>query len=318
MASDGEGRLARLSGWGARLLASRIVRGAFLALAAALCGLAVARQWPQVRASLARLDAPESLASFVAALAALGCAMAVWRVLLADLGSPLPPTGAARVFFVSQLSKYVPGSVWPLLAQMELGRDAGVPRQRSAAAFVLALLVANVSGLLVACVTLPLLSGYGPGWFRWLALAAPALLVVAHPRAVNPLLRRSLRVARQQPLTRALSRRGAAAAYLWSLSGWAAAGVHVWLLASDLGARGPRSLLVAAGGFALAWCAGFAVVVLPAGAGARDLTLAVALAPVLGFGSALVVALVSRLLFTVGDLLTAVLGLLVTSREPQE
>ncbi len=45
--------------------------------------------------------------------------------LLNDLGSPLPPAGSLRVFFLGQLGKYVPGSVWPAVAQMELGRDYG-------------------------------------------------------------------------------------------------------------------------------------------------------------------------------------------------
>lgn len=106
-----------------RVVASRVIRGAFFTLAVAFCAVAVGRQWPQARDALTQLGAYALSASFVAALASLACAMQVWRVLLGDLGSRLPVTAATRVFFVAQLSKHVPGSVWPLVAQMELGRD---------------------------------------------------------------------------------------------------------------------------------------------------------------------------------------------------
>lgn len=161
----------------------------------------------------------------------------------------------------------------------------------------------------MALVALPLLKGYGPDWFGWLLWAAPVFVLVAHPRILNPLLAWALRLTRQQPPERRLSSRGIVAAYLWSVAGWAVAGMHVGLLVLDLDVRGLSAFAVAVGGFALAWSAGFAVVVVPAGAGVRDLALAATLAPILGAGSALVAALVSRLLLTVGDLLAAGLAL---------
>ena len=54
----------------------------------------------------------------------------VWQTLLAGLGSPLPVPAAGRILFIGQLGKYIPGSVWPILAQMELGARAKVPRRQ--------------------------------------------------------------------------------------------------------------------------------------------------------------------------------------------
>lgn len=67
-------------------------------------------------------------------LGGLFCGMLAWRSILRGLDSPLPVRPSARVYFVGQLGKYVPGSVWTVLTQMELGRDHNVPRRRSAAA----------------------------------------------------------------------------------------------------------------------------------------------------------------------------------------
>ena len=66
------------------------------------------------------------------------CTMLVWRALMAGVGSPLSVGVASRVLFIGQLGKYLPGSVWPVLAQMELASDHKVPRARTAAASVTA------------------------------------------------------------------------------------------------------------------------------------------------------------------------------------
>jgi uncharacterized membrane protein YbhN (UPF0104 family) len=57
--------------------------------------------------------------------------------------------------------------------------------------------------------------------------------------------------------------------------------------------------------FGLAWVAGLLFVVVPAGAGVREVILVVGLASVLSSGAALAVALLSRVLLTVTDLVLA-------------
>lgn len=309
-----DGSLGRAAGLLGTLLTSGLFRLVALGVVIAFGVLAVSNQWSGVRDSLNELEPTALMASAAAGLGALGCALLVWRTLLADLGSRLTLLAAIRVFFVAQLTKYVPGSVWPVLAQMELGRDAGVPRPRSAAAFVLALLVANASGLFVACVTLPLLASVAAERFRWLLLAAPVFLAVAHPGVLNPLLGVALRVTRREPMTTALSWRGTLTAYTWSLVGWVAAGLHVWFVTLAFAGTGRGGFLLAVGGFALAWCAGFWAFVFPAGVGIRDLALAAALTPVLGEAAALAAALVSRLLLTLVDLLAGGFGFIATLR----
>lgn len=101
--------------------------------------LALRARWDEAGAALVALSPWTVAGALAAALAGLGTQMLAWRALLADLGSPLPVPVAARVMFVGQLGKYVPGSVWAFLAQVELARDRAVPRYRAAAATVLAI-----------------------------------------------------------------------------------------------------------------------------------------------------------------------------------
>jgi glycosyltransferase 2 family protein len=289
--------------WASRLLSSRLVRWGFVAVTVALGGWAVAREWGGVRSALASLGLPVVAGAMVCVLAALLASMFVWRVLLAGLGSPLPAPAAGRVLFIGQLGKYLPGSVWPILAQMQLGQSYAVPRHRSATASVLAMLASLFTGLLVALVTLPFVAGATP--YRWAFAAVPALLICLYPRVLNALLGRLLRLARRPPLERPLTGRVIAAAMAWSACAWLLYGLQVWLLALRLGAPPGRGALLAVGGFAFAWSAGFLVVLAPAGAGIRDVLLVAVLGPVVGVGAATAVALLSRILTIVGDLVAA-------------
>jgi hypothetical protein len=141
--------------------------------------------------------------------------------------------------------------------------------------------------------------------FRWAFLAVPVLLALLHPRVVNAAAGRLLRLTGRPPLERPLSARAVAVAMVWALLSWVLFGAQVWLLAIRLGAPTGRGLVVAVGGFALAWSAGFLMVLAPAGAGVREVLLVASLAAVLSVGAATAVALVSRVLMTVGDLVLA-------------
>ncbi|WP_328817599.1 lysylphosphatidylglycerol synthase domain-containing protein [Nonomuraea cypriaca] len=289
---------------GRRSLVGKLVRLGFLLVALGFGGWAVARQWDAVVAGFARLTWPALAGSVAAVVAALLGAMLTWRTLLADLGSSLPLRPAAKVFFVGQLGKYIPGAVWPVLAQMEMGRDLGVPRSRSAAAFFLMMPIQLATGLLVTLVTL--------GWDRygWLLLFIPLLLVLLEPKVINGLIGYVLRRLKREPLERPLTRRGMLTALAWALAGWACYGVHLYFVAPQGG------LLFAVGAFAVSWCLGIMTFVVPAGAGVREIAMVAVLAPQIEGGSAIAVALSSRIVIIVGDLICAGLAGIAARRNP--
>jgi uncharacterized membrane protein YbhN (UPF0104 family) len=298
-----------------RALGSRSFRWGFVAAAVGLGGYAVARQWPGIHPALGRIGPLTAAGSMLAVLFGLLATMCAWRRLLAGLGSPLPALAAARILFLGQLGKYLPGSLWPILAQMELGQAYQVPRHRSASASVLTMLVSLLSGLLTALLMLPFT---GTSSYLWAFAAAPVLLACLHPRVLNPLMDRLLRLARQPELGQPLSGRTLAAALGWSFAAWICNGTQIWLLAVRLGAPARSSLLLAIGGYAFAWSAGFLVVFAPAGVGVREVLLVATLSPVVGTGGATAVALVSRALTTAGDLMTAAAAAVCGRRPPGE
>lgn len=286
-------------------LAKRVVRVGFLVVALGFGVWAVVSQWEAISDGLSRLSWPLLGLSLVAVVGALLAGMLMWRALLADLGSPLRLADAAKIFFIGQLGKYIPGSVWPVLAQMEMGKDHGIPRARSAAAFFLTYPIYLATGLLVAVATLPAFAGDSVAGYAWLLLLLPVLAVGLHPKVVNGVLNLGFRLLRRPPLERPLTARGVLTSTGWAFAGWAAYGVQLAVIVHGLGATGPRAVALSFGAFSLAWCLGFVFVLAPAGAGVREVAMVAALAPVLDQGSAIAAALVSRVVVSVGDLVCA-------------
>jgi uncharacterized membrane protein YbhN (UPF0104 family) len=254
------------------------------------------------------------VAALLVALLGVFMSFLLWRGTLRVLGSTLPRRPAARLFFATQLGKYVPGAVWPVLAQMRMGRDHGVPRQRMGLAFLLTLGLATLVGILVGVAALPaLLQAEGRVVLLGL-LALPVLLALLVPRVLNTLLDRALRLLRRPGLDAPLSGRDMARGVGWAIAFWVVYGGHVWVLAVGLGADPWQALPVAIGGFAIAFSLGPLLVVLPAGAGVREAVLVVLLHSVLSTSEATAVALTSRgILMATDGLLALAAGLVPRS-----
>jgi uncharacterized membrane protein YbhN (UPF0104 family) len=291
------------------------VRAALL-VAAGLLVAALARYWNQVADSFHLLSAGGVVGSAVATVAAVGLTVLSWRAVLAALGARLPVRAATRIFFVGQVGKYIPGSVWPVLAQMELSRDYGVSRSRAAAASLIVMALAVPCGGLTAVVTLPFVSREALTGYWWAFAAVPVFMVVLWPPVLGRLLAVAFRLLRRPALTEPLTVGGVLAGAGWLLVSFGCYGVATFLLARDLGGGvgGARLLALAVGGYALAWTAGFLVLVLPAGAGVREAVLVLVLAPAMAHGPAILLAAVARLLATAADLVWAAVGVVLRPR----
>jgi glycosyltransferase 2 family protein len=292
----------------------RMLRLVFVLVAVVLGGLAVGSRRAEIAGALDQLHPLVIVLAGVCVVCGTLCALLAWRALLADLGSPLPVGPAARVFFLAQLGKYLPGSVWPLLAQVELGREHHVPPRRSAVVGLMSVALSLAAGLVCAALTLPLVSTEVTRRYGWALLLVPLLLAATHPRLLNPVLARVFRLVRREP-PEPLTLRGVGRSLGWSALSWLWYALQVWLIIHDLGATGWRAVPLAVGAFAFAWCVGFLAVFAPAGAGVREAVLTLALAPALAAGPALVVALVSRVLMSAADLLLAGLAVLGARRQ---
>ena len=287
------------------------VAGVFLAVIAVV----LAGQWQQAKPLLGRLSVPVVLASWALVLAGIYATFRSWRAALADLGGTLPHTGAMRVFYLGQLGKYLPGTIWPAVTQMRLGRDYRVPPRASGAAVVVFMLMLIGTGLLVGVPVIPLLGRDAVDEYRWLVLVLPLFVLALTPPVLNRAIALVLRAARRPPMPAPLSFGGILRVAGWAIVSWLCYGVHVYLLARQLGAEGGALLwLQCTGAFAAAFASGPLLLIVPAGAGVREAALLLLLGSTLTAPVAAVIAVVSRLLFIVGDLAWSAVATLAARR----
>jgi uncharacterized membrane protein YbhN (UPF0104 family) len=234
-------------------------------------------------------------------------------VLVHGLGVPAPRVDAGGVFFVSQLGKYLPGSVWPVLAQMEFGRQWGAPRRTMFAANVLMLASVTATGLVTGAALLPWSSSDGFAKYWWTLLILIPLVVALHPRTIPTVLDRLLALVGQEPLGVRATGRSMLLATLWGFVAWLFTGLHLFVLTHALGAHGVKGLAAAIGGMGLAFAVGLIFIPAPAGAGVREAVLVATFAPQIGTAEALAVALASRVLLLLADVVLAGVGAVVRS-----
>jgi hypothetical protein len=232
-----------------------------------------------------------------------------WRSLLADLGSPLHLAPASGVLFVGQLGKYLPGSIWTVVAQAEVAARLGVPRRRSAVAGLLSVLLSALAGLTIGVVALPgLLDAGGSRWYLLLLLLLPIGAAGLHPRVLGPVIRLAFRLVRREPPEKDLSGRAIAVTALAFVAAWACLGAQVWVLVVDLGGDPSDAVVPSVFGYALAASVGMLAVFLPAGVVLREVVLVLLLEPVMGRTAAMAAVILSRFVVTVSDVVAAVLG----------
>lgn len=281
---------------------------ALLVLAAVV--LAVWRNWGEVSVHLREIAPARIGLSLVLALLAPVFTLLGWRVLLADLGTRLQLPPSASVFFVGQLGKYLPGSVWSVVAQADLGARLGVPRRRMGVVGLLSILLSVITGAILGVPAVPLLLARSEEFRWWWFLPALLLLLMLWPRLLNRGIATVLRVLRREPLEHRLTTPAIALTSLWFVLAWLSVGLSVLVLADAVAPeRSVGSLLVTSiCGFALASAIGMFSIIVPAGVGVRDGILALLLGALMPFPAAIAVVVVSRFLSVVSDVVVAAVG----------
>jgi glycosyltransferase 2 family protein len=233
-----------------------------------------------------------------------------WLALLRGTDSVRVPTvDGLCTFYVTQLGKYVPGAVWPIVAQVAASRRWGVRRSSVVIANLVMLLQLALTGVLLGLLLLPWVADLGRPWLAWGSLCAPILLLLLHPRVI-PALSRRFRIPLGGGSRLELDIRPDAVLQgdAWSVSTWGLFGGQLWVLLHAAGAEGSATYWAAVGGAGLAWAAGLVAIFAPAGAGVREAVLVAVCAPLVGAGPALAVALASRILLTLADVVLALAG----------
>jgi len=301
-----------------KLVAQWIVAAVVIGFAAR----AVAKQWRDVAPALAelRFDWPLVLGSGALVLATYLILIEAWRVTLRVWSQSLPFASAARIWFVSNLGKYVPGKVWQIAAMGALAQQRGVSPAAAIGSSLLVNLVSVLAGFAVIATTaagnvgavIGAQTGSGERSAELMIVGvaiAGGLALLLAPIAVPRLAILASRVTGRQLV---IPRVPASAVWLAAAStvaSWLLYGVAFAMFAHGVTPRATGNASAYIAVYTGSYLAGYLALFAPGGVGVREAVLVLAM-PRFDLASApdaAVIAITSRLWLTVLEILPGLL-----------
>lgn len=284
---------------------------------------AIANQWQDVAPALRnlRIDWVRILASGTIVIATYLLLVEAWRSTLRAWGEQLPYSAAARIWFVSNLGKYLPGKVWQIAAMGAMAQQRGV----SPAAAIGSALVVNLVSIIAGVAVIVATAG------KRVALAVGSQTSVIDDRtsvviAINVVILGLIALALTPVIVPRLAKLAARVTgknigvpnvpprAIWIAAASTAASWVFYGVAFSLFANGitPRAAGNAASYIAVytgSYLAGYLALFVPGGVGVREAALVIAM-PQFGLAStadATIIAITSRLWLTVLEILPGLL-----------
>lgn len=229
---------------------------------------------------------------------------AVWIVIMRGCGVKMPSKSAYAIWWVSNLGKYVPGKVTLIAGRTWLARRWGpqVVLESFAWEFILSISSALIAGSLFLL--------YNDSIYGTLILGAAlvSLFPLISPDLLQKVLRKPIALLGRGKwdASVAMNRKTYLQALLMLVAGWIGWGVAHQLLLSGIGIEVDLIVLISV--FSLAWAIGFAIIILPAGLGARESALTQLMAPLAAAGVGAILALLSRLVNIIAELIAFAIG----------
>ncbi len=300
----------------------RVVQGAFVVAVLWFGGALLAEQWGAVRDLRATLHPSWGRVALSGGIVLVSYAVliATWRATVQAWGERIPVADAARIWFVSNLGRYVPGKVWQIGAMGVMAQRVGVsPVAAVGSALVVSLVHVVVGFGVVAATGRDLLVGTAPrGELLAAAIAVLGVAVLTAPWWIPATLRllaritgRTIAAPRLPPRAIWVAALGSAVA--WVLFGLAFRELALALLGSVTGDAAPYVAV-----FTLSYLLGFVALFAPGGIGVRELSMAALLvgASLTTAPEAALLVVASRLWLTVLEILPGALFLAWPSLRP--
>lgn len=263
------------------------------------------RDWESVTDALSVTQWPLILLAIVVGIAAMTTIGLNWHWMLRDAGAESAhPRASLYQYFVGQLGKYVPGGVWPIVGRAEMAHRGGAGRTAAYGSTLLSLASTYLASLMTAAVFMAILGlqGGGSSWAVWLLLVVPVGLLLLHPSVVFRVVSIVSRISGRSLNLEIASWSRGVVVVLFHLPAWLAISGATYLVSQAL--DGGVSFDRIGVATCVAWFLGFVVIGLPGGLGVREAIFVALVAP-MDPAIAAAVALVSRVVFLVVDLVGA-------------
>ena len=233
----------------------------------------------------------------------------IWRSLLQKLSSKLPFKKAFKIWFYSNLGKYVPGKIWSVMGMVYMCEKEGIPKAATLSSAILNQLLNIIGGLILVLI----LSGtkFLRGMSKLYYLPLILVFVISlYPRVMEKILNWGLKKLKKEPVKVNLSFKENLFFTLLFMLAWGVYGVafNIFILSLTDSSFNLWPFLTSI--FAFSYILGFLSIFVPGGLGVREGILVYYLSSYFPLPVAVLIALLSRLWMTAAE----VLGLLISLR----
>ena len=277
-----------------------------LGIAVGIAGIAfVARtlinKWDEVSVAFQQMDALPLAASLLLALGALTIIGSTWSTILRHRNHHIPTSTALAWYFTGQLGKYVPGGIWAIVGRAEMAVRGGTNRTDAYVSTGISMMTTYLASVVVISVGSILSWTYPIIGIALLLGGILGLALYAHPSIHKTVLALSKKflpngivLAPWQVLLRYTTLHTPA---------WILMSLSTSITASAFGAK----VSIAEMFFftATSWLIGFIAIGVPGGIGVRESVFTALATPTIGAPLAVSIALASRFVFILADVLGA-------------
>jgi len=231
-------------------------------------------------------------------IATIVLASSIWTVIIQAFDDSLNWWTHIQVYFVTLMSRRLPGTVWYIGGRIFLYNRFGVSGIKVTSASGVELVISFVANCILAMLLLPFGLGISKYWFIPFLLASLLGLFILKPSNLEKIM-----IKLKRPLSRQINK--------WQIALWLflrlalvlTGGLMIFFTIRIFTPIGIESLLLVLGARALSGAAGMLTYLLPSSMGASDLTLLAMLSTIIPTPLATVIALLVRIYTTLFELI---------------
>jgi len=268
-------------------------------------------EWNSERLSLIGLAVAATLCRRLA-----GGFLWAWIVQLISKSKSITFRQSLKVYFVSNLATYIPGTYWFIPGRIVMNTKHGVNALQTGASTLLEQFLIILSGALFGLSAVNLIAEqlhFQVASFWWIVMVIIIGLIAIHPRSIQRIINLMARILKTEQVSIRLHYGTALLLLMWSCTIWTMSAFSLWFLTKAFIPEIPFTQVGIFGAiFAISWLIGFFTPFAPSGIGVREGVMGIAFVAIgIPLEITVLLAALSRVLIILEDVFWGPIGMFV-------
>ncbi len=232
--------------------------------------------WNKVRNYQWELDYPLLIVSFFLFGLVYLYLIKIWLSLLGRLDSHIPFWKMFKIWFLSNLGKYLPGKVWTVVGIIYLLEKEGVPKRKGLTTAIIGQALSVLSALLLSFILLgytlyeKIFSKNPAVFFLAIFFSIAVFIFIAYPKLLEMVINFGLRLVKKEGISLELKAKDLLAYLVYYALSWLLFGLAFIFFVKSVTPVGWNLYISLTGAFAFSLTIGFMAVFVPGGLGVRE------------------------------------------------